>query len=277
MTELGYAALVFVLLLGGTGLGVLLKPLLPEEHRKHETVQLVQLVVGMLVTFAALVLSLLTASAKTSYDTATDDMRAYAADLIQLDSRLRDYGDGADAARNALRVYTAAAIASTWPQESAPPGDYYPRVPGARDGELESTQLGAMLNTVGHQIALFDPHDRYQAALATRLVDLFGRVRDTRWRLIEEAHGTISRPFFAMLTLWLMLIFLSFGLVAPHNSLAAVMIVLGAVSISSSVYVIVDLDTPFTGQIIIASDAMRDALRHMNVPRDPGVLLPRAQ
>lgn len=80
-----------------------------------------------------------------------------------------------------------------------------------------------------------------------------------------------------MLTLWLMLIFLSFGLVAPHNSLAAVMIVLGAVSISSSVYVIVDLDTPFTGQIIIASDAMRDALRHMNVPRDPGVLLPRAQ
>ena len=35
MTEIETALLVFVLLLGGTGLGVLLRPLLPEEHRKH--------------------------------------------------------------------------------------------------------------------------------------------------------------------------------------------------------------------------------------------------
>ncbi|MFD1555782.1 DUF4239 domain-containing protein [Paraburkholderia silviterrae] len=264
MTEIGSALLVFVLLLGGTGLGVLLKPLLPEEHRKHETVQLVQLVLGMLVTFAALVLSLLIASAKTSYDTATDDMRAYSADLIQLDDRLRDYGPDATAARDALRSYTAAAIASTWPQESPPPGDYYPRVQPATDGEIESKTLGALLNTVGQEIGRFEPHERYQAALAARLTDLFGRVRDARWRLIEEAHATISRPFFAMLTLWLMLIFLSFGLIAPHNALAMVMIVLGAVSISSTVYVIVDFDTPFTGEIVIPSDSMRDALAHMN-------------
>ena len=56
MHEIASALLVFVLLLGGTGLGVLLRPLVPEEHKAHETVQLVQLVVGMLVTFAALVL-----------------------------------------------------------------------------------------------------------------------------------------------------------------------------------------------------------------------------
>ncbi|HEV3428093.1 MAG TPA: hypothetical protein VG320_09475 [Paraburkholderia sp.] len=265
MIEIGLALLVFVLLLGGTGLGVLLRPLLPEEHRKHETVQLVQLVLGMLVTFAALVLSLLTASAKSSYDTATNDMRAYSADLIQLDARLRDYGPDAEAARAALRSYTAAAIASTWPGEPAPQGDS-PRVGAAKDGELESVALGGLLNTVGHDIASFAPHDRYQGVLAARLSDVFGRVRDTRWRLIEEAHSTLSRPFFVMLTLWLILIFLSFGLIAPRNALAMVMIALGAVSISSSVYVIVDLDTPFTGQIVIPSDSMRDALTHMNQP-----------
>lgn len=265
MIEIGLAALVFVLLLGGTGLGILLRPLLPEEHRKHETVQLVQLVLGMLVTFGALVLGLLTASAKSSFDTATDDMRAYAADLIQLDGRLRDYGPDAEAARAALRTYTAAAIASTWPGEPVPVGNY-PRIPGAHDGELESARLGALLDTVGRDIARFAPRDRYQSVLAARLGDLFGRVRDTRWRLIEEAHSTLSRPFFVMLTLWLIMIFLSFGLIAPHNALALVMIGLGAMSISSSVYVIVDLDTPFTGQIAIPSDSMRDALRHMNLP-----------
>ena len=98
------------------------------------------------------------------------------------------------------------------------------------------------------------------------LSQMFDRVTDTRWRLIEEAHSTLSRPFFVMLTLWLILIFLSFGLIAPHNALALVMIGLGAVSISSSIYVIVDLDTPFTGQLVVPSDSMRDALAHMNVP-----------
>ena len=275
MTEIETALLVFVLLLGGTGLGVLLRPLLPEEHRKHETVQLVQLVLGMLVTFAALVLGLLTTSAKSSYDTATNDMRAYAADLIQLDGRLRDYGPDAEDARAALRSYTAAAIASTWLQEKPPPGDYYPREPGATHDELESQPLGALLDSVGSRIAGFEPHGRFQGVLAVRLSDLFGRLRDMRWRLIEEAHGTLSRPFLVMLTLWLMLIFLSFGLIAPHNALAFVMIGLGAVSISSSVYVIVDLDTPFTGQIVIPSDSMRDALAHMNRPLAPRVMQPQ--
>jgi uncharacterized membrane protein len=66
MYEIGSALLVFVLLLIGTGVGVVVKPLLPEEHKAHETVQLIQLVIGMLVTFAALVLGLMTASAKTA-------------------------------------------------------------------------------------------------------------------------------------------------------------------------------------------------------------------
>jgi hypothetical protein len=266
MTEIESALLVFVLLLGGTGLGLLLRPLLPEEHRKHETVQLVQLVIGMLVTFAALVLSLLTASAKTSFDTATNDMRAYAADLIQLDQRLRDYGPDAASARTLLRAYTASAIASTWEQEKPPPGNYYPHDPAASNDELESRPLGALLNSVGREIDKLAPHDAYHQALAGVLSQQFGRVTDQRWRLIEEAHGTISGPFFTMLTLWLILIFLSFGLVAPHNALAIVLILLGAVSISSAVYVIADLDTPFTGQIVIPSNSMRDALRHMNLP-----------
>lgn len=266
MTEIESAVLVFVLLLGGTGLGLLLRPLLPEEHRKHETVQLVQLVIGMLVTFAALVLSLLTASAKSSFDTATNDMRAYAANLIQLDQRLRDYGPDAAAARTLLRAYTASAIASTWTQERPPAGNYYPHDPAGNNDELESRPLGALLDAVGHEIDTLAPHDAYHQALAGTLPQLFGRVTDTRWRLIEEAHGTISRPFFTMLALWLVLIFLSFGLVAPHNALAIVLILLGAVSISSAVYVIADLDTPFTGQLVVPSDSMRDALAHMSAP-----------
>lgn len=43
MSEIGSALLVFALLLVGTALGVWVRPLLPEEHKAHETVQLIQI------------------------------------------------------------------------------------------------------------------------------------------------------------------------------------------------------------------------------------------
>ncbi|MBB5441575.1 MULTISPECIES: hypothetical protein [unclassified Paraburkholderia] len=263
MSEIGSAVLVFALLLIATGLGVGVRPLLPEEHKAHETVQLVQLVIGMLVTFAALVLGLMTASAKASFDTASNDMRSYAAELIEFDATLRELGSAADESRRLLRQYTAAAIASTWPHEPAPSGDY-PHDLGPPDNpqQLENVRLGDMLTTVGRQLRQLRTDALQQRALDDALTQ-YRRVIDARWKIIEEAHSSISQPFFKTLTFWLGVIFLSFGLIAPRNALALVTISLGAVSIASAVYVIVDLDTPFTGPIVISSLPLRDTLEHL--------------
>jgi hypothetical protein len=264
MSEIGMAALVFALLLLATGVGVWVRPLLPEEHKAHETVQLIQLVIGMLVTFAALVLGLMTASAKSSFDTASNDLRSYAADLIEFDSTLREFGSVTDEARHLLRQYTAAAIASTWPHEPAPSGDY-PKNIGSQDNskKLENVRLGDMLTDVGRQLRQLRTEDSLQQRALEDALTQYRRVVDARWKLIEEAHSSISQPFFKTLTFWLCVIFLSFGLIAPRNALALVTISLGAVSIASAIYVIVDLDTPFSGPIVIASQPLRDALTHL--------------
>jgi hypothetical protein len=266
MSEIGSALFVFAVLLAGTAAGAFVRPLLPEEHKAHETVQLLHLVVGMLVTFAALVLGLLTASAKSNFDTVSNDFRGYAADLIQLDASLRDYGPQADGARRLLRAYTAAAIASTWAGEPAPAGDYYPKDlrSGQSQEKLESSQLGEMLDAAGREVRRFDPQDAFHKSLAAISLVQFTRVEQARWKLIEEAHSSISHPFFGTLTFWLLVIFLCFGLIAPRNALALVIISLGALSIASAIYAIVDLDTPFGGAIAISSQPMRDALVHMN-------------
>jgi hypothetical protein len=39
---------------------------------------------------------------------------------------------------------------------------------------------------------------------------------------------------------------------------------LGALSIASTVLVILDLDTPFTGSILVPSQSMRDALAYLS-------------
>lgn len=262
MSEAASALLVFVLVLAAAGIGVVVRPLLPEEHKAHETVQLVQLVIGMLVTFASLVLGLLTASAKSSFDTVTSDLRDYAAELIQLDQRLRDYGHEADGTRATLRAYTAAAIASTWPSEPRPPGNDYPIEPSS--DRLESPHLGQMLDSAERQIRQLNEQDSYHRRLVDDILASFARLGHDRWKVIEEGRGEISLPFLAMLTFWLAIIFLSFGLVAPRNALALVTITLGALSIASAVYVIVDLQTPLTGSFSISSKPMRDALAHQS-------------
>jgi hypothetical protein len=263
MTEVESGLLVFVVLLIATGFGVLVRPLLPEEHKAHETVQLIQLVIGMLVTFAALVLGLMTASAKTSFDTVANDFRAYAADLIQLDTKLRDYGPDTTAARVMLRAYTAEAIATTWPQEAPPPGDYYQKNVPHDSRNLESARLGRLLDQAESQIRGLNPADAFHRTLAADALDQFTVVTKARWKLIEESHSSLSDPFFLTLTFWLAIIFLSFGLIAPRNALALVTITLGALSIASAIYGIVDLDTPFTGPITVPSQPMRDALAHL--------------
>src|SRR5580658_154555 len=167
MSEIGSALLAFALLLVGTGFGVWVRPLLPEEHKAHETVQLIQLVMGMLVTFAALVLGLMTASAKNGFDTVGNDFRTYAADLIQLNSTLRQYGPEASEVRQLLRAYTAAAIASTWPSEPQPVGDYYPKdLPAENNSEkLEDTRLGDMLNLAGQKLRQMSAPDIFHQRL----------------------------------------------------------------------------------------------------------------
>lgn len=264
MTEIQTAVLVFVLLLASTGLGAIVRPLLPEEHKAQETVQLLQLLVGMLVTFAALVLGLLTASAKTGFDTTNNDMRTYATVLIELDRTMRDYGHDLDEARALLRAYTAAAIASTWPDEPHPPGDYPAIAPTPKNGDLASSELGTLLGQAQHRVRLLQPADAYHHALANESAERFEQLIALRWKLIEEAHGTLSYPFDRILVGWLLIIFLCFGLIAPRNALSLVTIMLGALSIASAVLVIVDLDTPFTGPIMIASQPLRDALAYQS-------------
>jgi hypothetical protein len=86
------AAVVLVILLGCSALGLLLRPLLSERHRSREAIDFVQLVVAMLMTFAALVLGLLTSSAKSSFDKVSNDLRGLAIGIIQLDRSLREWG-----------------------------------------------------------------------------------------------------------------------------------------------------------------------------------------
>ena len=266
MIEFWDSALVLLLLLGASALGMFMQPFLSERHRSRETVEVIQLVVTMLVTFAALVLGLLTTAAKVSFDTIGNDVRGLATDVIQLDRLLEEYGSGAEAARQTLRIYTAAAIASTWTEEPIPPGTYYPAL--AADHRHRCADREHHAGRYAEACRSPDPRPPAARCEHQRLVsdslDQFERIAQRRWKLIEEAHSSISMPFYVVLVFWLAIVFASFGLSAPRNMLTFIVILMGGLSIASAVFVLIELDTPFVGLLTVPSQPMRDALAHLS-------------
>ena len=266
MNETAAASVLFVLLLASSMFGVLMQRRLAERHRARETVDAVRLVISILVTMTALVLGLLTSSVKTSFDEFGARLRGYSADIITLDQRLRDYGQAADPTRTLIRSYLAAAIADTWPHEAPPSGDYPTHVKKFRDGSLEGEQLGVMLTRADSQIRALQPSDKVHQQLADILEARMTRILEERWRLIETGYSTISWPLMALMTSWLIMIFAAFGLSTPRNAVVYVTIALCAFSISSAVFLILDLDTPLDGWIVVSSQPLRDALLNLDTP-----------
>jgi hypothetical protein len=239
MSELSGAATLLLILLGGSALGVFVRRFLSERHRNQETTDLVRLVVTMLVTFAALVLGLLTSSVKASFDTVDNDLRGLAIQMIQLDRSLRVYGSETLPARILLRNYTAAKIAATWSSEPAPPGSYYPKNPpgGPSTAGIEDGTPGLMLTEVEADLRGLEPLDPMHRRLYLTILNQFEQLMRLRWKVIEEAHNSISLPFYAVLAFWLVIVFASFGLSAPRNLLSYITIILGALSIASVIFV----------------------------------------
>jgi|SRR5579884_637534 len=155
MTEAANAAVVLLLLLGSSALGILVRPLLSEHHRSLEMSDFLQLVSTMLITFVALVLGLLTTSVKASFDKVGNDLQGFSIAIIRLDQSLREWGDATEPERALLRRYTASVIATTWRDEPKPAGhDYLTSLPGAP--LAENTALGDMLNRIDLGIRRLD-------------------------------------------------------------------------------------------------------------------------
>ena len=92
MSPFAIGLIVLVCVFGGALLGMLLRRVLPEHHLNEASKDVVKVVTGLIATLAALVLGLLIASAKNSFDTVNEGFRQSAAKIILLDRALAQYG-----------------------------------------------------------------------------------------------------------------------------------------------------------------------------------------
>jgi hypothetical protein len=263
MIEIIEAGAAFLLMIASALAGWAVQRALSDRHRTRDSIESVRLVITMLVTFSALVLGLLTSSAKSRFDGEADALSSYSVSLIELDQRMRQFGPETAPMRASLRAYVAGAIADTWRDETPPTGTY-PRFPASDPDTVENSSLGALLVDIEAQIDVLQFADARQNSTGPRLSLQIERVLDKRWRVVASVMSTISWPFLAMLLFWMTIIFATFGLSSPRNPTLYATILLCALLVASSLYLILDYDSPKTGFIHLYSMPLRNALAHID-------------
>src|SRR6266404_2003821 len=98
---------VLVVVFASALLGMLIRRKVPESHLSDESKGVVTLSMGVVGTLTALVLSLLIATASSTFNTRNQEITVLAAKVIQLERLLRRFGPEADGERDLLQRYTA--------------------------------------------------------------------------------------------------------------------------------------------------------------------------
>ena len=87
MSAIAISLIVFAVVVAATAFGIFLNRVLPEHHLSKESKEIIHLGIGVIVTLTALVLGLLVASAKSSFDTKSDEIRQGSVKIIHGRSR----------------------------------------------------------------------------------------------------------------------------------------------------------------------------------------------
>lgn len=255
MESIVVGAVVFAFSFAGALFGLWLRTILPEHHLDAETKDTVKLGIGLIATMTALVLGLVTASAKSSFDSMDAAVKQSATQVLALDRLLARYGPETAEIRNGLKRSVGVRIDMVWPSDSAAPVVVDP----TRSGFVSGSE-----NLVDETLRTLKPRDDVQRALLARAVDASEALLAAQWGSSTHTGASIPLPFLVILLFWLTITFTSFGLFAPRNALVVTVLFVCAVSVASAVFLVLELDGPFDGLIKVSAEPLRFAHRHLN-------------
>jgi hypothetical protein len=254
MSPLAVSGIVFAIVFTGALFGLFLRFRLPEHHLSADTKDVIKLSMGVIGTMTALVLSLLIASAKGSFDAQRGGVSQLAANVVVLDRTLALYGPETKPIRDLIRDSLDDLIRRTWPEARGAAGP-----PGAGLGGTEGRY-----EEVYEQILTLEPKTDAARTLQAQALKIVAETGQMRLNLAAQQRGSsIPTAFLIVMVFWLALILGSFGLFAPGNPTAVLSLAVCALAVSSAVLLILELDHPFGGMIEVSSEPLRRSLEQL--------------
>jgi len=231
----------FASILIGAAIGMALRRVLPAELLEGGSKEAIRLGAGFLSTLAALVIGLMIASAKNTYDNQNTNIRQLGTNAVLIDQMLIQYGSEAKAARTLLREIIPSASSRIW-QENA----------SGKDGG-SAFVVSDMAERFYNAVEGLKPANAKQTSLKSRITQLTTEMGRTRLLVFTQGDDGIPLPFFVVLVFWLVVIVASFSLFAEPSLIVVASTLVFALSVSSALFLIVDLSHPFQGLMQISN------------------------
>lgn len=241
--------IAFVIVFGAAMLGMLLRRVLPEHHLSSKTEDAVKLAMGFVATMAALILGLLVAAAKESFDKQSAGVTQMAAKVIYLDRLLANFGPEAGEVRGLYRRVVEQVTHGIWPDAH---GNASQLDPSASQTEKLFSAIQAL-----------EPKNDFQKILKEQAVTTSLELGQMRWLEYEQAGIPTSNTLIYILIFWMAVLFTSFSLFAPANGTVIAAMLMAALSVAGAVFMILELRSPFVGVIRIPSTQFLDAIQHL--------------
>ena len=235
---------------GAVLVGRALRRILPQDHLSTDTKDTVKLAMGLLATMAALLLGLLVASAKSSHDNARSEVIQMAAKVVFLDRVLTGYGPETAEPRALLRSAV---------EQLAHRSTQLPNT-NARMNLAPEAQAGNALYLAIQQLT---PRDEMQRNLKAQATTLALELGQHRTLLMAQSIPSISMPLLAVVVCWLVVIFMGFSVIAPRNSTATAALMVSALSAAAAIFLILELDRPFSGLLRISNEPVINVLNRL--------------
>lgn len=249
MSPMLVASIAFGCIVGGALIGMIVGSRLPEHHHESSSKDVVRLAMAMIGTMTALVLGLITASAKNSFDTEDAAVKHTAATLLTLDRMLADYGPETKPIRAAMHGLIATKVQQMWPE--------------AAGVETSATPTSGSERIAADILAL-KPSTDAQRWYQSRALELTGEILQSRWVVFSGAGKSVQVVFLVVIICWLTVLFGSFALFAPRNATVVGALLICTLSVAASIFLILEMDDPFSGVMKISSAPMRYALAHID-------------
>ena len=248
MTSILIAVAVMIVTFGSGLVGLYLQRRLPEHHMSGGSKDMILAVIGLITLLLALVLGTLVGNTYAFFAMQKSELETMASRALLVDQALAQYGPEAKPARDKLREALGQSYDLFWRGADSDPDQLKVEVALTR-WKAVSDVLGSLGATTAAQ----------KEALAVAKSD-FGLMEQTRLLMSLQLSSPVAWPLIISVLGWSMFLFCGFGVLSGANPTTVVALGLGAVSVASAMFLVLDLSQPYSGLFRVPATALQQTI-----------------
>jgi Protein of unknown function (DUF4239) len=237
---------VAVLMFAAGVLGLFLQRILPEHHTKDHSRDMIGAMIGLITLLLALVLGLLIWTAYGVFSVQKSELQTMAARALEFDLEMAQYGPEGKQGREVLRRDLVWAVEQFWGSDESRAAAY--------DASY------ANMDSMSKLLENLHPETDAQRGLLAEARAHYGAIGETRLLMSLQLIDAVSWPLLITVTSWSCLLFCGFGLLSRVNATTLVALALGACSVASAIFLILDFSQPYTSPLRISPAALEQVI-----------------